>query len=226
MLSMWTEAELRGTLLDVAALGALLFGTLFVVDVAMTLARRRGRRPGGIAGGIAAVVERRSPAILRHLAELTVTAALAVGAARPAGASDTPIRDWLAHAPTTTTTTTVPLPSSRLPTPVTTAPTRGPQPSTTTLPTTAPAPRAPTVRATAATAAPPVSPRAHPAYVVKRGDCLWRIAAERLGAGATNAAIDAGWRSIYAVNRAAIGDDPNLIHPGLTLTLPPHLAYR
>ncbi len=30
-----------------------------------------------------------------------------------------------------------------------------------------------------------------------------------------------GWRAIYAANRAAIGDDPNLIHLGLTLALPP-----
>ena len=28
------------------------------------------------------------------------------------------------------------------------------------------------------------------------------------------------WRAIYAANRAAIGDNPNLIHIGLTLELP------
>jgi nucleoid-associated protein YgaU len=59
---------------------------------------------------------------------------------------------------------------------------------------------------------------------VQAGDCLWNIAGRQLGPGATNAAIDWAWRSIYALNRAAIGDNPNLIRPGLTLTLPPRSA--
>jgi nucleoid-associated protein YgaU len=58
-------------------------------------------------------------------------------------------------------------------------------------------------------------------YVVRPGDCLWRIAARALGPGTSNRAVDAGWRAIYAENRASIGDDPGLIHPGLVLTLPP-----
>jgi nucleoid-associated protein YgaU len=57
--------------------------------------------------------------------------------------------------------------------------------------------------------------------VVQRGDCLWSIAAARLGPRASASAIDAGWRWIYAANRAAIGDDPNLIRIGLHLVLPP-----
>ena len=57
-------------------------------------------------------------------------------------------------------------------------------------------------------------------YVVVAGDCLWDIAARLIGSGASNAAIDRGWRAIYAANRAAIGDDPGLIHPGLVLTIP------
>ncbi len=58
-------------------------------------------------------------------------------------------------------------------------------------------------------------------YVVEPGDCLWSIAARRLGPSATNAAVDVAWRRIYERNRAAVGDDPNLIHPGLVLALPP-----
>jgi nucleoid-associated protein YgaU len=58
-------------------------------------------------------------------------------------------------------------------------------------------------------------------YVVQRDDCLWSIAARRLGSGADGRAIDTAWRQIYAANRAAIGGDPNLIHIGLTLALPP-----
>jgi nucleoid-associated protein YgaU len=65
------------------------------------------------------------------------------------------------------------------------------------------------------------TPPADAEYVVRPGDCLWSIAETRLGDGADASAVDAGWRAIYAHNRAAIGDDPNLIHPGLVLRLPP-----
>ena len=58
-------------------------------------------------------------------------------------------------------------------------------------------------------------------YVVVPGDCLWSIAARRLGRARDARAVDRGWRAIYAANRDAIGPDPNLIHPGLVLTLPP-----
>jgi hypothetical protein len=71
-------------------------------------------------------------------------------------------------------------------------------------------------------AAAPVA--ALPTYVVQRDDCLWSIAARLLGARADARSIDLGWRQIYATNRAAIGEDPNLIHIGLTLELPPLVA--
>ena len=58
-------------------------------------------------------------------------------------------------------------------------------------------------------------------YVVAPGDCLWSIAARVLGPRADDRSIDAGWRRIYAANRAAVGEDPNLIHVGLALQLPP-----
>lgn len=57
-------------------------------------------------------------------------------------------------------------------------------------------------------------------YQVVPGDCLWSIASRVLGGHASSSTIDRGWRAIYAANRAAIGDDPNLIHPGLMLSLP------
>jgi LysM repeat protein len=84
----------------------------------------------------------------------------------------------------------------------------------------------PAVAATAPPRAAPVpaaTPPAYdtPTYTVVSGDCLWSIAARRLGTGATGRAVDRGWRAIYAANRDAIGADPNLIHPGLVLTLPP-----
>jgi nucleoid-associated protein YgaU len=58
-------------------------------------------------------------------------------------------------------------------------------------------------------------------YTVVPGDCLWAIASHRLGGGATGRDIDRAWRAIYEFNRDAIGSDPNLIHPGLVLALPP-----
>ena len=41
-------------------------------------------------------------------------------------------------------------------------------------------------------------------YVVKRGDCLWHIAEDKLGDGTR-------WEELYEANRDIIGDDPNLI---------------
>lgn len=68
---------------------------------------------------------------------------------------------------------------------------------------------------------PPVPSAAGPVHVVEPGDCLWDIVAARLGPDATAAAIDRGWRLLYAANRAVIGDDPHLIFPGQRLTLVP-----
>lgn len=92
-------------------------------------------------------------------------------------------------------------------------------PSATAVP---PAPAAPPTQAssvpTADVSTPPADDSAR--YVVAAGDCLWDIAARLIGPGASNAAIDRRWRAIYAANRAAIGDDPGLIHRGLILTIP------
>lgn len=64
-------------------------------------------------------------------------------------------------------------------------------------------------------------PRVHAnTHEVRSGDTLWDIAAHALGSD------DAGriaryWPAIYRVNRATIGDDPNLVRPGQLLFLPP-----
>ena len=58
-------------------------------------------------------------------------------------------------------------------------------------------------------------------YRVRRGDCLWTIAARSLGPGAGAAAIEAAWHDWYRVNRDVIGADPNLLLPGQRLTSPP-----
>lgn len=61
---------------------------------------------------------------------------------------------------------------------------------------------------------------APPHRLVHRGDSLWSIAEELLPPGSGAADIDATWRRIYRVNRAAIGREPDLLTPGTTLRLP------
>jgi nucleoid-associated protein YgaU len=55
--------------------------------------------------------------------------------------------------------------------------------------------------------------KAQKTYTIKSGDNLSDIAQEQLG--------DANrWKEIYELNKDLIGDNPDLIHPGKTLTLP------
>lgn len=65
--------------------------------------------------------------------------------------------------------------------------------------------------------------RAGRAVVVRPGDSLWRIAASLLPAHAGATDVAAVTDRLYALNRSAIGDDPDLITPGLVLRTPPGL---
>lgn len=49
-------------------------------------------------------------------------------------------------------------------------------------------------------------------YVVKKGDCLWRIAARELGDGSL-------WTDLYERNRSVIGENPDFLLIGTTLSL-------
>jgi hypothetical protein len=69
-------------------------------------------------------------------------------------------------------------------------------------------------------AARPTATQVRRTVVVRPGDCLWSIAARDLLPGAQPAAIAARWRAIYALNRAAIGSDPDLLEVGQHLVLP------
>lgn len=70
----------------------------------------------------------------------------------------------------------------------------------------------------------PVAPSRPEPHVVVRGDCLWQIAAERLRQagdrsptdGDVATAVESWWQE----NRAVIGSDPDLIHPGQVLQAP------
>ncbi|PFG37637.1 LysM domain-containing protein [Flavimobilis soli] len=55
---------------------------------------------------------------------------------------------------------------------------------------------------------------------VRAGDTLWALASQALGPRATDAQIAHEWPRWHDANRALLGDDPHLIRPGDTLTVP------
>ncbi|WP_020142996.1 LysM peptidoglycan-binding domain-containing protein [Terracoccus sp. 273MFTsu3.1] len=61
---------------------------------------------------------------------------------------------------------------------------------------------------------------AHDLVTVRRGDSLWTIAARHLGPDASDAQISREWPRWYAANREVVGDDPDLIIPGVQLRPP------
>ena len=69
-------------------------------------------------------------------------------------------------------------------------------------------------------AAPPPRTSAPSPHVVAPGESLWSIAADHLDESASLAEVSAAWPRWYEANRAAVGDDPDLITPGLVLTPP------
>jgi hypothetical protein len=58
-------------------------------------------------------------------------------------------------------------------------------------------------------------------HQVRDGESLWRISADALAPDARTSAIGRTWHRLYRLNRARVGRDPGLIHPGQTLRLPP-----
>ncbi len=69
----------------------------------------------------------------------------------------------------------------------------------------------------------PVRPRTPTTYQVRTGDCLWTIAEDLLPAARADE-VDEAWRRIHHANRDAIGPDPDLVLPGMTLRLPEPLT--
>ena len=62
------------------------------------------------------------------------------------------------------------------------------------------------------------SPRAAETHVVRAGDSLWSIAAQRVG----DATL---WPVLYRANRDQIVD-PSLLYPGQRLSIPPAASFR
>ncbi|MFC4428099.1 hypothetical protein [Citricoccus alkalitolerans] len=56
---------------------------------------------------------------------------------------------------------------------------------------------------------------------VRRGDCLWDIAAHELGPTATDLEVDGRWRQWHDHNRTVIGGDADMLIPGTVLRAPP-----
>lgn len=67
-------------------------------------------------------------------------------------------------------------------------------------------------------------PLAGEPVIVGPGDCLWDIASRQLLAAGTPAPSDAeiaqAWPSWWAANRHVVGDDPDLLRPGMRLSPP------
>jgi hypothetical protein len=78
-------------------------------------------------------------------------------------------------------------------------------------------------------AQPPHPSTHHPrprTVVVRAGDCLWHLAAADLPTDASAARVTARWHAIHRRNAAVIGPDPDVIHPGQRLALPPRPSTR
>jgi hypothetical protein len=71
----------------------------------------------------------------------------------------------------------------------------------------------------------PTASQAEP-HVVAPGECLWLIAAQRLtdptGSAPSDASVARAVDDWWQANRAVIGPDPDLIHPGQVLRPPSH----
>ena len=219
-----------GALIGRAAVGAIVAAVaLLGLGVVAEILRRRDR-----ARRVLAVLDLTLPIGVRTAVVSLLALIATFTGPRPVGAADS-VRGWLGQvSPSTTTTTRVvvatPDAVSDRATPSTTVPAGpvvlippvtverlDPSPPVTPPPATPP----PAAAATPSAVTPSLPTAPSRSYVVKPGDCLWSIAAGLLGPAVGAQAIDTAWRAIYTNNRAAIGDNPNLIHIGITLELPP-----
>jgi nucleoid-associated protein YgaU len=72
----------------------------------------------------------------------------------------------------------------------------------------------------------PVAVETSGEHVVQAGDSLWSIAASTLPSGSGAADVASASGAWYAANRATIGPDPDVIHPGQQLVAPDVEAAR
>jgi hypothetical protein len=155
------------------------------------------------------------PRSLRSLLITATATSLIVGPAASAGASPTALVAGPTPAKAVATATAAAAAADPIPWPVT-SPAPGP-PAIKPLP---PAKAQGPGRLDQVRPHPAVEPR----VTVRPGDSLWLIAAHRLTESGTPSEaeqIEEAWPRWYQANRSSIGEDPDLIRPGLTLLAPP-----
>jgi nucleoid-associated protein YgaU len=105
-------------------------------------------------------------------------------------------------------------------TPSAAAPTSKTPASTTTAPTSTSGPPAPASPASPTAGTTQAPPPATCELVVRAGDTLWDLAADRLPDGSADGVVGHEWRAWYGANADRLGEDPDLIRPGQVLVLP------
>lgn len=174
--------------------------------------------PGTLGRAAGALGARVAPAVLRRtiaaaLGASVVLVPVAAGASPTPGGGTTP-----AGAPVVATAASAAHPNAQRLSGGWPWPTSAPTTPPSVTPSTAPAQPVPWPNSARPTPSAPA--RSSSDVVVTAGDCLWAIAAHRLGpaAGAHRIAIET--RRWYAANAATIGPDPGLIQPGQHLHPP------
>jgi nucleoid-associated protein YgaU len=72
-----------------------------------------------------------------------------------------------------------------------------------------------------------IGPAETRSYVIQSGDTLWDVAEAHISPSQRSASrIDRYWWQVHAANRDVLGDDPDLIHPGVRVVLPPFQPAR
>ena len=217
------DALCTGPLVGALALTAWALTAWLLVVLVLSIG---SRLPGALGRGAARVTTRVAPASLRALVRTATGVAVAgtvllggtAAHADPSQPGFTITLDWPTAPAAPTAPASPSAPPSAVPPAVTaTAPTRptatvGPplpahHPARHDAPTTHRPARRPAVHA-------PVS------VVVEPGDTLWHLAATALGPTASPRQVAQAWPSWWGANRAVIGEDPNLLHPGTTLQPP------
>lgn len=198
-----------------------------LLTAAVILTRKRS----GLAAHIAL---RMSPKLVRPLVAGLLATGLAAGAGAGSASAATrspalPAAQWTAPTAAPTTALPIALPIA-LPTALPTGQVARPEPAAvSTLPAAGWVPAGPPGRLTATADVSVVAsaPRRHVeapgAVVVRRGDCLWSVVARSLGPDASDARVAEQWPRWWAANRSAIGEDPNVLLPGMRLHPPTSL---
>jgi hypothetical protein len=207
-------------LVMVAASGALAAVGWLAVGVLLELG---SLVPGALGRGFTRVADVVTPRMVRRTAGALLGIGLVAGLAPGAAVA----------APLTTAVADSPLPDpgfDPLPDPGWVLAVPAPAPPTGARPTATPGsgwvPSAPVVRAQPDVRVLSPAPRSAAGddrpeeVVVHRGDSLWTIVARHLGHDSSDAEIARAWPAWYEANRAVIGDDPDVLHPGQVLRPP------